>query len=287
MADYTNDPVMQRLRAARTDIGNQVTAAGNEINRREGAANQSVAGYLPTLSNIYSGLGDAANSPSLQILRASQQATAPLLQAGFTDLFQRQRGGLDQARLLEQSNLDNQQAQFLSDRAAEDRKQQAAAAEAEKDREIQRQQLQQHAPGADYLAQQEYDRAHGIGNFAPKPLTKTQQSAQDIYRGFAPTDSSADRGAFMQYLDDPNNPNDEYSQLINSPAWRGAQAAAEKARAIYKNPADAIKYVQKLVEQQAKAGHADVAGLLAHLYGDNSNATKFGTFLEGLYAGGA
>lgn len=118
-AQPTPDPVLAQLSAARQGIGDTVTNALGEIGRRESQATTSTDGYAPTLSNIYAGLGDAGNAPSLQILRASQDATTPLVRMGFTDMFGRQRTGLEQARLLELADIDRRQAEYEAQKRAQ------------------------------------------------------------------------------------------------------------------------------------------------------------------------
>lgn len=133
----------------------QYDAAVSALQARREAATQQVAGITPRLNDIYrisnqavtsagNALGDAQRQAGLQSYlppeaimgplgaasaqqQAAQESTVPLLQAGFADLFERQRGGLEQAkqaylgdlqqRRLEQLfGLDERQAEYLARR---------------------------------------------------------------------------------------------------------------------------------------------------------------------------
>ena len=183
---YDPDPYMEfltgandRLSAMYDNAAQQAQAqydqAAAALQARREAANQQVAGITPRLNDIYNisnnaltgagqAMADAQRNAGLMSFmtpeailgplgaasaqqRAAQESTVPLLQAGFTDLYDRQRGGLEQARMGYLADLQQQRADRLmglDERRAEylSRQQQAQAeednGEAAEEREFQR-----------------------------------------------------------------------------------------------------------------------------------------------------
>lgn len=134
----------QSLAASRAGIGNQVQRALEDITAHEGIANQLIGTMPGRFDQIYGqaqqratdtgntlaaaaqgqGLGgllsaDALAAPQRSALAGSLaafQATQPLTQLGTQELFTRQRGGLEQARLGAEADLDASDREWLARR---------------------------------------------------------------------------------------------------------------------------------------------------------------------------
>lgn len=202
MPDYSNDPVLQKLLAAKSGIGDQVSAALAEIGRQETQGQQSVANYQPTLDSIYAGIPEAGAKPSLNILKAAQSSTAPLMSMGFQDTANRRRGGLEQARLLEIAALDKEQATYMASREAEARQRAHEAQQAAQERAARAQdrastQRAERDPIADYEAKILIDQKHGVGDYAPKEPTPQKQTLDAYLKSMSGSNTSADRGAAL------------------------------------------------------------------------------------------